>query len=296
MEPMFRKRINQLIFLVACITLPTPRCLAQASESPVVVGTGKGLIAIGDLLFEDDLDNQQAFESNWVIQMNNQGDFERYARINEQKLEVLDPSGCTIWFREKLSGPVCITYKVIVSSEKDTGNIICPRDINSFWMAGETGNLENILDTKKYGGNFPAYHGMQGYYASIGGGTVTVNNRTVRMRIYPRVKNNLETEHLALISQDDNPGLKIIPEKEYKIQLTAFYDLIQFIVNEQLVYEIKYNMPITATTDNTQFYNSFYSPEKYPVYNEGYFGFRMTHSFHKYYDFKVYGLKAAMNQ
>ena len=72
--------------------------------------------------------------------------------------------------------------------------------------------------------------------------------------------------------------------------MVAFNDLIQFIVNNKLVYEIKYDMEDSATTDNKQFYESCYSSDNYPVYNEGYFGFRMTHSLHKYYDFKVYKL------
>lgn len=260
------------------------------AEKPKVLGLGKNFFTIGDVLFEDKLNSSEKFESNWLVQMNNQGNFERYAKINDGKLEVQDPSGCTIWFKEKLQGPVCITYKIVVSSERDTGNIIRPRDINNFWMAGEIGNLDNVLDSNKYTGKFSNYHKMQGYYASIGGGSLEQNNRTHRMRIYPRVKNNKKCEHLALINQDDNPEFKIIPGKKYEIQLLAFNDLIQFVVNNELVYELKYGMQATATTDNKQFYDSGYVPENYPVYNEGYFCFRMTHSFHKYYDFKVFEL------
>jgi acetyl esterase len=261
------------------------------AEKPEVLGLGKNLFCIGDVLFEDKLNSPTVFQSDWLVQMNDQGDFERYAKIKDGKLEVLDPSGCTIWFREKLQGPVCISYKVVVSSERDTANIIRPRDINNFWMAGEIGDLENILDSNKYTGKFSNYHEMQGYYASMGGGSIELNNRTHRMRIYPRVKNKEKCEHLALISQDDDPEFKIIPGKEYQVQLLAFNDLIQFIVNNKLVYEIKYDMAATATTDNNDFFESRYVPEKYPVFNEGYFGLRMTHSFHKYSEFKVFKLE-----
>ena len=131
---------------------------------------------------------------------------------------------------------------------------------------------------------------MQGYYSSMGGGNLNVNNRTSRMRIYPRMRNQKRCEHLTLTSQDVNPEFKIIPGKEYKIQLVAFNDLIQFIVNEKVVYELQHGMNATATTDNKSFYGISYTPEMYAIYKEGYFGFRMTHSFHKYYDFKVYKL------
>ncbi len=289
--------MSQNSFIYLCLILfglvfPVSACNAQTVEFPSVIGSGKALFTIGDLLYADPLNNQETFYSDWVVQMNDKGDFERYAAIKDGKLEVLDPSGCTVWFRKKLTGPICITYKVVVSGEKDTGTIICPRDINNFWMAGEIGHLENVLDSTKYKGNFPVYHQMQGYYASMGGGSIEKSNRTVRMRIYPRAQGNEPSEHIALIGRDDHPDFKIIPGKEYRIQLIAFNDFIQFIVNGQLVYELKYNMPATATTDNKQFYNSIYSPEKHPVYKEGYFGFRLTHSFHKYYDFKVFRLVA----
>lgn len=260
------------------------------AEKPEVLGLGKNLFSIGDVLFEDRLNKSKVFQSDWLVQMNNQGDFDRYAKIKDGKLEILDPSGCTVWFKEKLQGPVCISYKVVVSSERDTGNTIRPRDINNFWMAGEIGNSENILDSNKYTGKFSNYHKIQGYYSSIGGGNIEQSNRTHRMRIYPRVKNKKKCEHIALIKQDGNPEFKIIPGKEYEIQLVAFNDLIQFIVNNKLVYELKFGMEVSVTTDNIEFYEADYSPAKCQVYNKGYFGFRMTHSLHKYYDFKVYKL------
>ncbi|MCK5136781.1 MAG: hypothetical protein KAR19_13405 [Bacteroidales bacterium] len=287
---MIRKRIISLCFWLASLSVVA----AQSADDPVIKGLAKGQFTIGAISYEDKLDDQESFLSNWVVQMNDQGDFERFAEVRGGKIEVLDPSGCTIWFMEKLRGPLCITYRVIVSSERDTGNIICPRDINNFWMAGETGQLENILDSETYTGKFSDYHGMQGYYASMGGGSVEDNNRTVRMRLYPRAKNGKKCAHLALHGQDGNPVFKIIPDREYKIQLVACEGLIQFLVNEQVVYEIKYGMELSASTDNQHFYPSQYTSGNYPVYREGFFGFRMTHSFHKYYDFKVYRLNVLL--
>lgn len=71
-------------------------------------------------------------------------------------------------------------------------------------MAGEVDNLGNILDSITYNGKFLTYHHIQEYYTSMGGGSLDINNRTVRMRIYPRMKNKEKIEYLALISQDDN--------------------------------------------------------------------------------------------
>lgn len=265
---------------------------AQDATLPPIIGSGKGLFTVGELLACDPLDDPESFEKNWQVQMQSNKEIEGYAEIRNNKLETLSPGGCTIWYKRKFSDPICICYKVVVSDDKDTANIINPRDINNFWMAGEIGDMNNILNNDQYKGKFSHYHGMQGYYASMGGGSLRNNNRTVRMRRYPRKMNNTATEHLALKYQDNNPVLKIIPNKEYRIQLVAFHDLIQFIVNEQLVYEIQYGMPVSCTKNNKDFYGCFYSPEKFPVYQEGYFGFRMVHTFHKYYDFEVYRLVA----
>lgn len=259
----------------------------QVSDKPAVMGLGKQCFSIGNKLYDDNLDDSVNFERDWIVQMSNKRSFERYAKIKNGKLEVLTPAGCTVWFNKKITGPVCITYKVVVSDHRNTGNIISTRDINNFWMAGEIGNIDNILNGAAYNGKFKTYHTMQGYYVSMGGG----NNTTNRMRIYPRVKNNDKCEHLALNHHDGNPDLKIIAGKEYKIQLVAFYDLIQFIVNDELVYELKYGMETTATTDNENYYPKAYSADNFPVYKEGYFGFRMTRTLHKYYDFKVFKLK-----
>jgi len=157
---MIRYSIISVFVLMAC------HCLVngQSRDYPVVKGLAGDLFSIGELTYEDKLDNQDTFLSDWVVQMNDQGNFERYAKIIDGKLEVLDPAGCTIWLKRKLSGPVCICYRVIVSSERDTSNIIVPRDINNFWLAGEAGKLGNILDSKRYRGKFPDYHEMQGYY------------------------------------------------------------------------------------------------------------------------------------
>lgn len=264
--------------------------VAQTLPEPVVIGRATERFTVGALLYEDPLDHPDTFSKNWLVQMNDRGTFERYAEIRNGQLEVLDPSGCTIWFREQLRGPLCITYTVVVPSDRDTGTIIMPRDINNFWMAGEIGHLDRILTGPEYGGNFPAYHSMQGYYASMGGGSVTDNNRTVRMRIYPRVRAGEQVEHLALKSQDDQLAWKIRPGKLYTIQLVCFEDLIQFIINGQLVYEAAFGDRFTATVDNQHFYPVVYTPERNPVYTEGYFGFRMTHSFHRYSNFRVYRL------
>lgn len=280
--------ISKLPCLLLCLISFTT--YGQFQEGPVVLGWGLDEFTIGEILYEDPLDEAARFASDWVVQMHNQGKFERYALIKEGKLEVLDPAGCTIWFREKLQGPLCITYKVKVPSARDTANIIRPRDINNFWMAGISGDVEGILDTAKYSGKFSDYHGMQGYYASMGGGSLAKNNRTVRMRIYPRMQAGEKCKHIALIDQDDNPDFKIQSNKEYKIQLVAYHDLIQFIVNEELVYQMRYGMPATATVDNRAFFESSYTAENNPIYTEGYFGFRMTHSMHQYYDFKVHRL------
>ena len=45
-------------------------------------------------------------------------------------------------------------------------------------------------------------------------------------------------EHLALNDKDGKPGYLIMPDKVMAVQLVAYYDVIQYIVDGKLIYQI----------------------------------------------------------
>jgi len=252
---------------------------------------------IASLLFRDKLKNQSDFEKNWIVQMSQTNpEINRYARIENKKLEVHDPRGSTIWYKNKLKGPIMICYKVTVPTSHNQGNVIMARDINQFWMAN-TPNSNNpfakggLFDDTLYDGDFKSYDGIQSYYASTGGGNITVNNRTTRMRKYPRKVDDKLVDHLGLNYRDEVPEFLIVPNKEHQIQLIAANDIVQYIFDGKIVYEIKNGDTIDILNDATKnVTKAIWGKAPWFCYNEGFFGFRMTRSHHIYSDFKVFKL------
>ena len=267
------------------------------TDSEILYGYAKKRFSTGKIIHEDRLNDQSAFQKNWVVQQS-QADpqLERYARISEGRLHVHDPRGTTIWFRQKLKGPVMISYRITCPSEYNSGTDIVPRDINQFWMAIDPENPDpdqpgGLFDGKKYNGTFGTYDRLNCYYASTGGGNVTDNNRTVRFRRYPRKSGHDEIAHVALDDKDENPDFLIRPDHEYLVQLVAADDIVQFIFDGKVVYELQQGDQATlSVSDEAEKVWGTWGKEPWTLYREGWFGFRMTRTHHVYRDFKVYSL------
>ncbi|MGC6427593.1 MAG: hypothetical protein ACON5H_11450 [Akkermansiaceae bacterium] len=78
-----------------------------------------------------------------------------------------------------------------------------------------------------------------------------------------------------------------------KVQLVSFDDLVQYIVDGKMVYEIKHGDPVATEhvekgkrVDST----AGYTAGKYPFYRDGYFGFRMVGTHYFYSNFRVHRL------
>ena len=148
--------------------------------------------SVRKIIHQDMLDDGQSFSRNWIVQQSQKDpQIDRYVKIDNGALQVHDPRGCTIWYTTELSGPVMISYRVMVPSARNAGTDVVPRDINQFWMANTPGGEDphaasGLFDSTIFNGDFDSYHALCGYYASTGGGNVTRNNRTTRLRRYPR--------------------------------------------------------------------------------------------------------------
>ena len=260
-------------------------------------GFAAEIYKIGKLIVTDKLDNHQQFASQWVVQQSKIDDsLTRYAKIEAGKLQVEDPRGTTIWFKQKFEGPIMISYKVTAPLAFTKGNDIMPRDINQFWMANTPTDINvyakgGLFDSTKYNGEFKPYDDLLTYYASTGGGNLTTNNRTVRMRRYPRSINGKLADHLGLNNRDDDTNFLIVPDKEHTIQLVAANDIVQYIFDGKVVYELKLGSEVNVFNDASKnVTKSIWGNAPFTFYNSGYFGFRLTRTHHNYSDFKVYRL------
>ena len=268
----------------------------NAQSKPLVLGRGVERFEAGKVLHRDDFDNLD----NWVVQIEERDSFPKpHVKAKNQTLDSRVPGrGCTIWFKEKLKNRLAITYEVVCPEPIDGVRGLEPKDVNNFWLASdpdsETGDGTGLFDTRRYDGGFGSYSKMNGYYASTGGG----RNKTTRMRRYPREKNGQPFEHIALNDRDGKKEYMIPVGKVMQVQLVAFDDLLQYIVDGRIVYEIAFDDEVTVEKfkhGKKKQGVARYQKDKFPFYEEGFFGFRMVGTQHVYSKFRVYELKPIDN-
>jgi hypothetical protein len=297
----FSLLLMSVLYLSSCaqtgdVTTSDPTSLAGAS--PLVLGHGVGLFKIGPLLVQDNFEDLD----NWVVQIQQSERFEpAKVETRDHTLDCLLPGrGCTIWFKQKLKTRLTITYEVICPTKHTTVKGVQTRDINNFWLATDPTDLEQgLFDSTRYTGKFGSYDKMKGYYASTGGGGALAN-LTTRMRRYPREKDGKPVDHIALNDKDGRPGYLITPDKVMTVQLVAYDDVVQYIVDGKVIYQIKRGDAIKVEgRDNngkTVTTEAIYDTDRFGVYREGYFGFRMVGTHHIYTNFRVYTLKLEEEQ
>ena len=263
-----------------------------AQTEPVVLGRAVERLQVGKLLHRDDFDSLE----RWVVQIEEKDGFpEPKVAIENGTLDCRLPGrGCTIWYKQKLKNRLAITYEVVCPKLEAGSKSFLPRDVNNFWLASDPVDpVSGLFDAERYAGDFISYHKMNGYYASTGGG----KNTTTRMRRYPREKEELPAKHIALNDRDGKSEYMISPGKTQRVQLVAFDDLIQYIVDGKLVYEIAYGDDVATEKvlgrRKKQQGNERYDAETFPFYQEGFFGFRMVGTHHIYSKFRVYQLEPA---
>ncbi len=257
---------------------------------PVIAGYGVDMFEVGELLYSDDFSNLD----DWIVQIQPvEGFGEPAVAAADNVLDAYLPArGCTIWNKNKFHGRIAIVYEVVCPEAQQEVEGLQVRDINNFWHAGGSKENPDLFDDTIYDGSFGNYSQILCYYASTGGGGAQ-GNQTTRFRRYPRISGDENVDHISLTDKDGKDDFLITPDKTHTIQLVAFDDIIQYIVDGVVVYEIKYGDTVSIETRNNgkiENYNTVYNEENFPYYTEGYFGFRMVQTHHLYSNFKVYRL------
>lgn len=273
--------------------ISVPEKPVVAGGKPVVLGHGVGMFKIGAQLAQDDFENLD----NWVVQIQERSEFAPANVVTQDhSLDCLLPGrGCTVWFKQKLPTRIAITYDVLCPTPKPAIKGLQPRDINNFWMATDPLDRDQgLFDSTRYTGKFSSYDKIHGYYASTGGGGA-IANRTTRMRRYPREVSGKPSAHLALNDKDGKPGYLITPDKVMSVQLVAYDDVVQYIVDGKLIYQIARDDQIQIEGRDRQgkptVRDAVYDLDRLPSYQEGYFGFRMVGTHHIYTNFSVVALE-----
>ncbi len=89
-------------------------------------------------------------------------------------LDVESPDGVTLWYRQRIVGPVRIDYDVMAVSAGGANDAVS--DANAFWMARDPGTQA----LRPRNGAFASYDDLETYYVGIGGN----RNTTTRFRRY----------------------------------------------------------------------------------------------------------------
>jgi hypothetical protein len=206
----------------------------------------------GALLFEDSFERGL---DNWSPELQAGGRVETV----DGKLVVDVPRGCTIWLRQKLEGPLMISYEVRVVDEGGSNDRVS--DLNCFWMARDSRSPENIFGYKR-SGMFSDYNELESYYVGLGGH----NNTRTRLRRYIG-----HAENRPLLPEHDlhDDRFMIVPNMTKRIRLVAFGGLIQYFRNDELIFSLNDEKP----------------------YTEGWFAFRTVHNHMEVRNFQVHRLK-----
>lgn len=200
------------------------------------------------ILFQGGVMNQE----NWIVEQQPKGK----VVFTNNKMEVIDAKGCTLWLKHKLSGSIKIEYDVTVID--NGGPFDRVSDLNCFWMSNDPNNKEDFFkNSKERGGNFRNYHELTQYYVGYGGH----NNSKTRFRRYD---GNMDR---PLLPEHDlnQPKFLIVPNKKMHITLIADNNYISYLKDGEVIFELNDSEPYTS----------------------GYFGFRTVNNHMLIENFKV---------
>lgn len=189
--------------------------------------------------------------SNWKVEFEKPDSSS--IQIVDGKLDVSAARGATVWFKPKLKGNIMIIYDVIVLDKGDKNDRIS--DMNSFWMATDPANENEIIRD----GKFSSYDNLNLYYAGVGGHY----NKFTRFRRYSSYGSK------PVLQEYSDVAHLLKGNVEYQVKIIVHNGLIRYFLDDELYWELKDEKP----------------------YTEGYFGFRTTMSHQQFDNFVVFGIE-----
>lgn len=198
------------------------------------------------------LDDFSTDQGRWVVEQMPGGK----VTIGGGALAIEDAAGCTVWWRDKLTAPVVISYEATVVDAGGPHDRVS--DLNCFWMASDPRNPDLLAPGHGRTGKFETYDALRTYYVGQGGNT----NTTTRFRRYagggPKP---LRPEH-----DRQEPAVLLKGNQPYRITLMALADgTVRYYRDAELIFEFKDPAPL----------------------REGWFGIRTVRSHLRIRDFKI---------
>ncbi len=179
----------------------------------------------GEVLFEDNFNSL----SNWVVEQMPGGT----VTIEDSKLVIDDPKGCTVWFRHKLDSPVIIEYEVTMIQAGGPNDDA--RDLNCFWMSIDPRYPNDIFRDTHRTGQFRTYDNLRHYYVGYGGH----RNTQTRFRRY----NGLGERPLLPQHDLSRAEYMITPNKKKQIQIVTIGNRTQYIRDGDVIFDFTDDEP-----------------------------------------------------
>ena len=182
-----------------------------------------------DLLRRDDFVKDMG---NWMVEQMPGGRF----AIENGALTIEDAGGCTVWWREKLTAPVLVTYEATVVAAGGPFDRVS--DLNCFWMATDPTAPANLFTPiHPRTGRFEDYDLLQTYYVGLGGN----ENTTTRFRRY--AGGGLK----PLLPEHDRREREVLLEgnRPYRIEVMVLADgTVRYCRDQQLIFEYRDPAPL----------------------------------------------------
>ncbi len=112
---------------------------------------------VDKLIFSDDFEKDA---KQWITEFENPNSSS--LKVRNGKLDLSSTAGATVWFKNKLTGNLIITYNVTIVDKGGLTDRVS--DMNTFWMATNPKD-ENLF---KQDGKFSFYDHLNLYYAGVG--------------------------------------------------------------------------------------------------------------------------------
>lgn len=225
--------------------------ILQAWGQNKAVDTPSAIAERCPVIYQDDFETDL---SKWVVEQAPGGN----TSIENGHLDISDNKGCTVWFEQKLKGPVMIEYTATMIDAGASNDRVS--DLNCFWMAIDPQHSDDLFADGSREGIFKNYHKLRTYYVGYGGN----NNSTTRFRRYEgNGRRPMLPEHDLSSAEYMN-----IPNQTVKIQIIADDSQIRYFRAGELIFDFEDAAP----------------------YTEGWFGFRTVRSHLTIDQFKVYDL------
>ncbi|MBL9189588.1 MAG: hypothetical protein JNK23_19060 [Opitutaceae bacterium] len=157
--------------------------------------------------------------------------------IRDGVIEIEDAAGCTVWWREKLTAPVAISYTVTVLDRGGPRDRVS--DVNCFWMAADPrSTAAPFAPGQARSGKFSDYDSLLTYYVGYGGN----DNTTTRFRRYDG------TAARPLLPEHDLSAKKFLLEgnRPYRIRLVARDGRAEFWRDGERIFTFTDPSPLTA--------------------------------------------------